>query len=115
MFRTLTLAAATALVAGTAFANDAIFLELAKQDDNRALVQALENDFNTAPSAKVQGIFAEIAAQDDNRVVEDAITGGQAFSSKNAPGVSPLEVALKHAIESDNRALIASLEAKLGR
>lgn len=87
MFRTLTLAAATALIAGAATANDAIFIDLAQQDDDRAAVRALSQ----------------------------SASNGVTFSSKNTLRISALEVALKHALENDDRQLARHIAKKLGR
>lgn len=88
MFRTLTLSAAAALIAGSVSAADVngIFIDLAAQDDDRAAVRALSKTGASGP----------------------------AFSSKGA-AVSPLEVALQHALENDDRQLAAHIAKKLGR
>ena len=90
MTRTLILAAATALVAGTAFAG----------------------------GVSPQDAFVRHAIESNERANAAAIANGAdevvTFSTKS-PSVSALEVALKHAEENDNRQKAAYLRAQLGR
>jgi len=122
MFRTITLSV-IAVVAATSFAsaND-IFVDLAKQDDDRAAVRALsKTNVNGVPfSSKgngAQDIFISLAKQDNDRAAVRALSGksssGVAFSSKGS-NISALEVAYKHALENDDRQLARHIAKKLG-
>lgn len=121
MFRTFALAATAALISTAAIAGDK-FVEIANQDDDRVIARAISqtgvsgNSFNSVASSA--DIFADLAAQEDDRTKVRALSGtavSGTVSSKNVLSVSALEVALKHAIEDDNRTLAAHLKAQLGR
>ena len=121
MFRTFVIAATAALISTAAVANDK-FVEIANQDDDRAIARAISQvgvsgkSFTSVPSAA--GIFADLAAEEDDRTKARALSGtavNGTLSTKNVASISALEVALKHAIEDDNRTLAAHLKAQLGR
>lgn len=120
MFRTITLAAATVFVAGSAFATPALeaALKSAIADDNRALAAGIQAKIdNGAFGGADSSVGLAHAIENNDQALVKAIQSkvdGVAFTTRGGSNAA-LEAALQHAIQSDDRALVRAIEAKLGR
>lgn len=123
MFRTLALAVIAALSSSAVLAgSNEIFMRLAAEDDDRTMFRAVTrvgvSGIPFYPTIATNAYHVALAAQDDDRIHVRALTKtdvtGARISTKSPPAISALEVALIHAIESDNRILAAHLMMRLG-